>query len=519
MGTVVSSNTVSATTTRVLHSGLAQKIMSAGEAAALINSGDQIGMSGFTGSGYPKVVPIELAHRIADAHFHGQKFQVSVFTGASTGPELDGALAMAGGIHLRLPYQSDPETRKRINAGEMDYMDIHLSHVAQFVEYGFLGKLDVALIEVTAVLEDGRLIPSSSIGNNKTWIDQAERVILEVNSWQPAALEGMHDIYYGLEAPPNRGPIPLVRPGQRIGTPYLEVPAQKVVAIVLTDSPDRNSAFKAPDQASKLIAGHILEFLSWEVRKGRMPANLLPLQSGVGNIANAVLFGLEEGPFEGLTSYTEVIQDGMIRLLKSGKVTAASATAFSLSPEALTEVNADMASYRDRIVLRPQEISNHPEIIRRLGVIAMNAMIEADIYGNVNSTHVMGSRIQNGIGGSGDFARNGYLSIFMAPSTAQHGTISTIVPMVSHVDHTEHDVQVIVTEHGLADLRGLSPRQRAHLIIEKCSSPDYKPLLLDYLNRSERLSYGKHTPHLLGESLGWHNRYLRCGKMKPQEEN
>src|ERR1700751_2602489 len=317
--------------TRVLNPSLEQRIMSASEAAALIRSGEQIGMSGFTGSGYPKVVPIELARRIAEAHIHGQKFQVSVFTGASTGPELDGALAMAGGIHLRLPYQSDPETRKRINAGEMDYMDIHLSHVAQFVEYGFLGKLDVALIEVAAILEDGHLLPSSSIGNNKTWIDQAERVILEVNSWQPSALEGMHDIYYGLEPPSNRGPIPLVRPGQRIGSPYLNIPADKIVGIVLTDAPDRNSAFKAPDDASKRIAGHILEFLSWEVKKGRMPANLLPLQSGVGNIANAVLFGLEEGPFEGLTSYTEVIQDGMIRLLNSGKMSMASAPAFSLS--------------------------------------------------------------------------------------------------------------------------------------------------------------------------------------------
>ena len=506
-------------TTRVLNSALEKKVMSAAEAAALIQSGDQIGMSGFTGSGYPKVVPMELARRIADAHFHGQKFQVSVFTGASTGPELDGALAMAGGIHLRLPYQSDPETRKRINAGEMEYMDIHLSHVAQFVEYGFLGKLDVALIEVTAVLEDGRLVPSSSIGNNKTWIDCAERVILEVNSWQSAALEGMHDIYYGLEPPPNRKPIPLVKPGQRIGTPYLECPPEKIAAIVLTDSPDRNSPFKAPDEASKKIASHILEFLSWEVQKGRMPANLLPLQSGVGNIANAVLFGLEEGPFEGLTSYTEVIQDGMIRLLKSGKLTSASATAFSLSPEMLTEVNAHMSDYRECIVLRPQEISNNPGIIRRLGVIAMNGMIEADIYGNVNSTHVMGSRIQNGIGGSGDFARNGYLSIFMAPSIAQKGTISTIVPMASHVDHTEHDVQVVVTERGLADLRGLSPRQRARLIIEKCANPDYKPLLLDYLERAERLSYGKHTPHLLTESLGWHNRYLRTGNMRPREDN
>jgi succinyl-CoA:acetate CoA-transferase len=202
--------------------------MSAEEAAALIRSGDRIGMSGFTGSGYPKTVPIKLAHRIADAHFHEQKFQVSVFTGASTGPELDGALAMTGGIHLRLPYQSDPETRKRINAGEMDYMDIHLSHVAQFVEYGFLGKMDVALIEVTAILEDGRVVPSSSIGNNKTWIDCAERIILEVNSWQPMAPEGMHDIYYGLEPPPNRRPIPLVRPGDRIGTRISRFPPRRL---------------------------------------------------------------------------------------------------------------------------------------------------------------------------------------------------------------------------------------------------------------------------------------------------
>src|SRR5215471_19188620 len=509
---------ISAPATRVLNTKLESKIMSAQEAAALIQSGDQIGMSGFTGSGYPKAVPIELAHRIADAHFRGQKFQVSVFTGASTGPELDGALAMAGGIDLRLPYQSDPETQKRINAGEMDYMDIHLSHVAQFVEYGFLAKLDVALIELAAILEDGRVVPSSSLGNNKTWIDCAERIILEVNSWQPAALEGMHDIYYGLQPPPNRTPIPLTKPGQRIGSPYLNIPADKIVGIVLTDSPDRNSPFKAPDEASKRIAGHILEFLSWEVKKGRMPENLLPLQSGVGNIANAVLFGLEEGPFEGLTSYTEVIQDGMIRLLKSGKLRSASATAFSLSPEVLNEVNADMAMYREKIVLRPQDISNNPGIIRRLGVIAMNGMIEADIYGNVNSTHVMGSRIQNGIGGSGDFARNGYLSIFMAPSIAQKGTISTIVPMVSHIDHTEHDVQVVVTEQGLADLRGLSPKQRAGQIIEKCAHPDYRPALRDYFNRAERLSYGKHTPHLLTESMNWHARYLRTGHMRPREE-
>jgi succinyl-CoA:acetate CoA-transferase len=507
-----------ASSTRVLNSSLADRIMSADEAAKLINFGTRIGMSGFTGSGYPKAVPMALARRISDANLRGEKCQVSIFTGASTGPELDGALAMAGGIQLRLPYQSDPETRKRINAGEMEYMDIHLGHVAQYVEYGFLGKMDWALVEVTAILEDGRLVPSSSLGNNRTWIDQAEKVILEVNAWQPVELEGMHDIYYGMQPPPNRQPIPLVHPGQRIGTPYLKVAPEKVAAIVLTDSPDRNSAFKPPDEASRRIAGHILEFLAWEVKSGRVPPSLLPLQSGVGNIANAVLLGLLEGKFENLTSYTEVIQDGMIELLRSGKVTCASATAFSLSPNMLAKVNAEMATFRKQIVLRPQEISNHSELIRRLGVIGMNGMIEADIYGNVNSTHVMGSRIQNGIGGSGDFARNGYLSIFMAPSTAQKGAISTIVPMVSHVDHTEHDVAVVVTEQGLADLRGLSPRQRSKLIIQNCAHPDYRSLLHDYLERAERLSFGKHTPHLLKESLGWHDRYVRTGRMLPHEE-
>ena len=513
----MSSSSTGQSGNRVLNSVLAQRVMSGEEAAALIQPGAQIGMSGFTGSGYPKAVPMALARRITDAHLRGQKFKVNVFTGASTGPELDGALAMVGGMQLRLPYQSDPITRKLINAGEMQYTDMHLSQVGQIVEYGFMGKLDLALIEVTAVLEDGRVIPSTSVGNNLAWIECAEKVILEVNSAQPMELEGMHDLY-SLGKPPHRDPIPLTSVCMRIGEPYLKIPMEKVIAVVRTDTPDRSSEFKPPDENSRKIAAHIMEFLGLEVKKGRLPASLLPLQSGVGNIANAVLYGLEEGPFDGLTAYTEVIQDGLVKLLRSGKMTCASATAFSLSPEGTADFIPKIGEFRDRIVLRPQEISNHPGIIRRLGVIAMNAMIEADIYGNVNSTHIMGSSIMNGIGGSGDFARNGFLSIFMAPSTAQKGTISTIVPMVSHVDHTEHDVSVVVTEQGLADLRGLSPTQRAKLVIEKCSHPDYRGELLDYYNRASRLSNGKHTPHLLTESLSWHSRYLRTGHMLRQAE-
>jgi succinyl-CoA:acetate CoA-transferase len=499
---------------RVGSMALRAKVMSAEDAAALIAPGDNVGMSGFTGAGYPKVVPGALVRRVSDATARGENFSVSVWTGASTAPDLDGALATVDGIDLRMPYQSDPVSRAKINAGAMDYLDLHLSHVAQMVWEGFFGHLDVALVEVAGITADGALIPSSSVGNNKTWIDLADKVILEVNSWQPAELEGMHDIYYGTALPPDRKPIQILQPADRIGVPYLNCRPEKIVAVVPTHSPDRNSPFKPPDRDSTLIARHVLDFLTHEVKQGRLPPTLLPLQSGVGNIANAVLAGLDEGPFRPLTAYTEVIQDGMLQLLQSGTLSFASATAFSLSDEGIAELLANISDYRERIVLRPQEISNHPEVIRRLGCLAMNGMIEADIYGNVNSTHVMGSSIQNGIGGSGDFARNAYIAMFLTPSTAKAGAISCIVPMVSHVDHTEHDVHVIVSEQGVADLRGLAPRRRAQQIIDHCAHPDYRPALQDYYDRAMVSRSGKHTPHLLAEALSWHVRYLDEGTMR-----
>ncbi len=487
--------------------------MSAEAAAGLIGSGTTVGMSGFTGSGYPKAVPMALAARIEAEHAASNPFRLRVWTGASTGPELDGALAKADGIEFRLPYNSDPIAREKINRGEMEYFDMHLSQVAPMAWQGFLGDLDTALIEVSGIRADGSLIPSSSVGNNKTWLDRAGQIILEVNRWQNPALEGMHDIYYGTALPPRRVPIPLVKPDDRIGEAYFRVDPAKIVAIVETEAPDRNLPFAAPDAAAHAIAGHLIEFFRHEVARGRLPASLLPLQSGVGNIANAVLTGLVDGPFDSMTSYTEVIQDGMLDLLDSGKLRMASATAFSLSPEAAARLNGNMAAYREKMILRPQEISNHPELIRRLGCLAMNGLIEADIYGNFNSTHIMGSRIQNGIGGSGDFARNAYVSIFMTPSTAKGGKISAIVPQVAHVDHITQDVQVLVTEQGLADLRGLSPKQRAALIIEKCAHPTYRPMLVDYYRRARLGSYGQQSPSLPGEALSWHQRFMDTGSM------
>ena len=502
------------TESRVLHPAFRQKIMSAEQAAAHIMPGDNVGMSGFTGSGHPKVVPVELAKRIEATHARGEAFRISVWTGASTAPELDGALAKVNGIEMRLPYQSDPVCRQKINEGTMQYADIHLSHVAQHVWFGFYGKLNVAIIEVTAILEDGSLVPSTAIGNNKTWLDQADKVILEVNSHQSMHLHGMHDVYYGTQVPPHRLPIPMTHSDNRIGVPYLQVDPAKVVAVVETNSSDRNTDFTAPDAESEQIAAHLVEFFQHEVKLGRLPRSLLPLQSGVGNIANAVLAGLNKSSFENMTAYTEVLQDGMLDMIASGKLRHASATAVSLSKKGLKYFEDNIEQLRSKILLRPQEISNHPELIRRLGTLSMNGMIEADIYGNVNSTHIMGTRIMNGIGGSGDFARNAYISVFMTPSTAKNGQISCIVPMVSHVDHTEHDVQVLVTEQGLADLRGLAPKARAKLVIEKCAHPSFKDQLTDYYERSLRESPGKHTPHILTEALSWHQRFEETGSMK-----
>ncbi|HVI56256.1 MAG TPA: acetyl-CoA hydrolase/transferase family protein [Luteibacter sp.] len=499
---------------RILHPVLRDRVVTAEAAAAHIQAGETVAMSGFTGSGYPKAVPPALARRIEAAHLNGDPFQIRLMTGASTAPELDGALAKAGGIALRMPFQTDPDARQRINAGTLDYIDIHLSHVAQHVWFGFYGEIDTAVVEVSGVREDGTLIPSTSVGNNKTWLDLAKKVIIEVNDWQPEGLDGMHDVYYGTALPPNRKPIPLLHTDDRIGQTSLRCDLDKVVAVVRTNGPDRNSPFAAADENSERIAEHLIEFLTHEVAKGRLPANLLPLQSGVGNIPNAVLARLASSGFRDLTAYTEVIQDGMLDLLRSGVLKVASCTGFALSPEANEEFKRNIAFYRERIVMRTQEISNHPELVRRLGCIGMNGMIEADLYGNVNSTHVMGSRIMNGIGGSGDFARNAFLSIFLSPSTAKNASISSIVPMVSHVDHTEHDVSIVVTEQGLADLRGLPPRHRARQMIDHCVHPDYRPQLEDYFDRALRDSYGKHTPHLLPEALSWHQRWLDTGSMR-----
>ena len=493
---------------RVRNKDLQAKIVSAEEVAAYIKPGMSIGMSGFTASAYPKAIPLALAERMKK-----EPFTVDIWTGASTGPELDDTLAAVHGIKRRLPYQTDAILRGEINNGSVDYLDLHLSESAQLARVGYLGKLDIAIVEAVAITEEGNIIPSTSLGNAASYVQQADVVIVEVNTTQPLELEGMHDVYVPLD-PPHRLPIPIVKADDRVGTPFIPCTPDKIKFIVPCDIKDHTRDLAPIDENSKKMSQFTLEFLNAEIKAGRMPKNLLPLQSGVGNVANAVMAGFVDSDLEDLTVYTEVIQDGMLDLIDANKLNFASGTAFSPSPAGMERFYKDVEKYKKYLLLRPQEISNSPEIVHRLGVIAMNTALEVDIYGNVNSTHVTGTKMMNGIGGSGDFARNAFLTIFYTPSVAKNGAISSVVPMCSHVDHTEHDVDVIITEQGIADLRGLAPRARALEIINNCVHPDYKPVLLDYYNRAVEATKHAHTPHIIKEALSFHEKFIETKSMK-----
>ena len=489
---------------------MAFPIISATEAAQYIKNGDNIGLSGFTACGTPKAVPEALAEIATKEHAEGREFKVSLFTGASTNDHVDGALSRANAIDKRSPYQSTSDSRKGVNARDISYFDLHLSEMAQKLRYGFYGPMNVGIIEVADIDSNGDAVLGTGVGMSQTVAMMADKIIIERNQEVSPRMRGVHDLAVPQD-PPYRREIGIYKASDRIGSPVLHIDPAKIVGIVETNAKDGAKSFTAPDEVSQRIAANVCDLLASDLRAGRIPKEFLPLQSGVGNVANAVLFGLaERDDIPAFEMYTEVVQDAVVGLMESGKCKFASACSMSFSDEMMDHVFANMDFFHDRVVLRPGEISNSPEVVRRLGIIAMNTALEADIFGNVNSTHVTGTKMMNGIGGSGDFTRNSYLSIFSCPSVTKGGAISNIVPMVSHVDHTEHSVDVIITDQGVADLRGKSPIQRAHEIIENCAHPDYRPLLRDYLSRGAKA----HTPHCLCNAFAFHEAFIQTGDMR-----
>ncbi len=489
---------------------MAFNFMTAQEAAEMIKNGDTLGLSGFTAPGNPKSIPEAVAIKAAKEHEEGRPFKVNILTGASTNDHVDGILSRNNAVNMRAPYQNTPDLRKRINCHDAHYFDRHLSEMAQETRYGFYGKIDYAIIEAADITPDGEVILGTGLGNIPTYAAMADKIFIELNSALPTSLYGMHDVVL-LQDPPFRSEIPIFKPNDRIGSPVLKIDPKKVVGIVKTHALDGVKPFTEPDEVSKQIGSNVVNFLLSEYRLGRIPKEFLPLQSGVGNVANAVLYDLGESkeipPF---MMYTEVVQNAVLDLMKKGKCTFASTCSMTFSDDVEEELFSELKYFHDKILLRPAEISNNPEVIRRLGVISMNTALEADIFGCVNSTHVLGTRMMNGIGGSGDFTRNAYLSIFSCPSVTKGGLISNIVPMVAHPDHSEHSVDILITDQGVADLRGKDPVQRAEAIITNCAHPMYKELLWDYL----KMGKGGQTPHSLAAAFAFHVEFANSGDMR-----
>jgi succinate CoA transferase len=492
---------------------MALKFISAEEAAALIDHDHNVGFSGFTHAGCPKVVPVALAKRAQEEHAKGNPFKIGMFTGASTGDTIDGSLARANAVKFRTPYQTNRDMRNAINNkkvhSSIDYFDMHLSQVAQEIRYGFLGGVDVAIVEACEVTKDGKIVPTAGVGITPTICRMAKIVIVELNSKVPAKLRGIHDLYE-LQDPPKRRHINIFEVQGRIGLEYIQVDPDKIF-VVETSEESEGGGFAPVDETTAKIGDNVANFFVNEMKNGRIPHGFLPVQSGVGNIANAVLGSMGNNKdIPRFDVYTEVIQDAVLNMMREGKISFASGCSLTVSNEQLHQLYNDLDFFKNKMVLRPSEISNNPGIVRRLGVIGINTAIEVDIFGNVNSTHVMGNNMMNGIGGSGDFTRNSYISIFVTPSVAKNGDISCIVPKVSHTDHTEHSVKVIVSEYGVADLRGKGTYQRAREIIEKCAHPDYRPMLHEYITLQEN----GHTPQSLYGCYAFHKAFLETGSMK-----
>ncbi|KAI9311736.1 acetyl-CoA hydrolase [Dichotomocladium elegans] len=509
---------------RVRRPQLLKKVMKAEDTIPLFENGQYLGWSGFTGVGYPKMIPSALADHVEKNNLQG-KMKFNLFVGASTGAETEDRWATLDMIDRRYPHQVGKNIKKGINEGRIRFADKHLSMFPQDLLYGFYtkdkpnGKLDVVIVEATAITEEGAIVPGASVGATPELLAMADKVIVEVNTRIPS-FEGLHDITMG-SIPPNRKPYLVMTTEDRIGSTSIPIDQDKIVAVIESDRPDNTGPTAPADATSEAIAGHLIDFLSHEVKMGRLPPSLLPLQSGIGNIANAVIGGLAKSPFKDVTVFTEVLQDTFLEFFDSDKLKFASATSIRFSPDGFDRFYNNWEKYKDRLLLRSQQVSNSPEIIRRLGCIAMNTPVEVDIYAHANSTLVCGSGMLNGLGGSADFLRNSKLSIMHTPSARRSKTdptgITCIVPFATHVDQTEHDLDVIVTEQGLADIRGLCPRDRAQVIIDKCAHPDYKPLLQDYLDYSTKkcLAAGRgHEPHMLDKAFKMHVNLLEKGTMK-----
>ncbi len=285
-----------------------------------------------------------------------------------------------------------------------------------------------------------------------------ERFIIEMSSAEPPELEGIHDIFIP-EDPPYRMPIPIYRAGDRIGKPFIEMEPRRVVAIL--GARKRNPARFSPARHSGNPDRPADHSISSNMRSKGPPAQGFPGSPACGDVANAVLSGFLDNPFSTTrNSIQKCCRTSVLDLIDLGQDPGRFRSSMTFSKRRAPAFFNELYRYKDRVVLRRGDI--HSPRSPRAGRAAINTALELDIYGHVNSTHVMGTHMMNGIGGSGDFERNGSCRHGHAV-TARNWPVSSIVPMVSHVDHFRTFGGSDRNRHGLVDTRPLTPARSAEL--------------------------------------------------------
>jgi acyl-CoA hydrolase len=462
---------------RVKDVDLLDKVMDAEDAVRKFVAGSKaIAISGMTGTGYPKVVPRAMSEYVERA---GERFDVVVYGAGTVGVDLEEHLSRIG-VRRRFPIGASAEvTRKLVNSREFEAYDMWLTEYSRWLRDDVLTRrfsgIDIAIVEATGVTEEG-LVLGTSVDAIPVFIEKARGVIVELSLVKPYML-GLHDIY----VPKINEVIPVRSVLDRIGDRVVKVPKSKVMAVVPSTIDDQRGAYSPGGDIDRRVVENIVDFLSKEASEDpNLRTDYVTLQPAAGPIASLLADRIHEIGFS-LSIWGEIASVRWLKTL-SGNVKAISGSAIYTLPgdERLREeFYENIDEFKDRVVLRPQAISNSPEIISRFYHINVQQAIEVDVYGQVNITYI-GDRFIVGVGGSGDHAKASYITIVALPSITGSG-LPRVVPLVYHVDLVDHDVDIIVTDQGWADLRGLSPLEKARAIIEECAHPSYKDILWDYL--------------------------------------
>ena len=345
-----------------------------------------------------------------------------------------------------------PGVRSMVQEGRGEYTPAHLSEMALLFEEGLI-RIDYALIQVAPPDADGNFSLGVSVDVTKSAAKSASHVIAQVNPSMPSTR----------------------------GDSCLHV--TDIDAFVIQEEPLLE--WRSPPEESeeiRIIGRHVAALVD----------DGATIQIGYGSIPDAVLSYLDEKKDLGV--HTEMFSDGLIDLIEKGVITGkkkslhygAVVASFALGSQRLYDYIRD----HDLFEFYPSSYTNSPCTIQaNRHMVAINSALAVDLTGQVCADQLE-HEFYSGIGGLADFMRGASMSkrgksVIALPSTAQGGSVSRIVgslPEGSAVTVNRCDVHHVVTEFGIAELRGMTIEQRALELIE-VAHPKFRAALLEQAKR------------------------------------